>query len=193
MKKIAMVITRQLCAGLNISTEQYDACQYGIETLLHTIVSTAGLLSIGICFHMFPETLIIVLVFYINQTLGGGFHASSHLKCFTTMSLFLIFGLCSCMLPQILQLDICLSIVSAIILYRIPLVLHTNKQYLIEKNTFFVRRSRITIGLWVCIVMVCIATQSIFFRAFTIGLVLSAVSRIYAKHMSSLKKRRNSY
>lgn len=117
LEKIATIVAQRLYTGLNASKEQYDICRYGIEILLHTILSTLGLFATGLYLRMFPEALIIITVFYINQSLGGGFHASSHMKCFITMALFLTSGLCILYIfPQIPWLDFCLSIAAIITL-----------------------------------------------------------------------------
>ena len=186
LEKIATIVAQRLYTGLNASKEQYDTCRYGIEILLHTILSTLGLFAIGLYLRMFPEALIIITVFYINQSLGGGFHASSHMKCFITMALFLTSGLCILYIfPQIPWLDFCLSIAAIIALEQIPLVLHKNKQYLSAQSSHFVIRSRIAVGIFSCIVIICAVFKIVFIRALSIGLVLSAVSRIYAKYQPS--------
>ena len=68
----------------------YDVYLYGCETVLYTIVSTAGLIVTGILLQYTWETIILVGVFYLNQSLGGGFHANTHIRCFFTMLLGLI-------------------------------------------------------------------------------------------------------
>lgn len=182
LEKLSVAIAKRLCSNLSIADEQYEACCYGCETLLHTILSTLGLLIIGLCFHMVTETLIIVSVFYINQTLGGGFHATSHLKCFLTMTVFLLLSLLLCKLPQQQWIDAFLSIIALIILFLIPLVLHENKQYLSDRTLFFIKRSHIAVAAFACIVAILILSKSILIRPTATGLALSAVSRFYAKH-----------
>ena len=60
---------------------------YGLDIFLYTILSTAGLLLIGYVSHHFYESILLIILFYTNQTYGGGFHANSHTKCFLTMTL----------------------------------------------------------------------------------------------------------
>lgn len=53
---------------------------YGLDIFLYTILSTVGLLLIGYVSHHFYESVLLIILFYTNQTYGGGFHASSHTK-----------------------------------------------------------------------------------------------------------------
>ena len=185
LEKFSVAIAKRLCSNLSIADEQYEACCYGCETLLHTILSTLGLLIIGLCFHMVTETLIIITIFYTNQTFGGGFHATSHVKCFLTMVLFLTLGLFFCRLPQNLSIDISLLIPATAILFLNPLILHENKKYLAKRTAFFTKRSLILNSLWVSIVVLCIVMQTFLIRPIAVGLTLSAVSRLAARWQTS--------
>lgn len=51
-----------------------EICSYGIELALHTFLSTAGLLIIGMLMHHLLEAAVIISIYYANQTIGGGFH-----------------------------------------------------------------------------------------------------------------------
>lgn len=181
LEKFSVAIAKRLCSNLSIADEQYEACCYGCETLLHTILSTLGLIIIGLCSHMVTETLTIITIFYINQTFGGGFHATSHVKCFLTMVLFLMLGLFFCRLPQNLSIDISLLIPAIVILFLNPLILHKNKKYLAKRTAFFVKRSHLINSLWVSTVVLCIVLQTFLIRPIAVGLTLSAVSRLAAR------------
>lgn len=186
LEKFSVAFSRRLCANLGIADEQYEACRYGCEALLHTILSTLGLLIIGLCFHMFVESLIIVAIFYINQTFGGGFHATSHFKCFFTMAISLFLGLLLCKLPQQQWIDFSISCVALIVLARIPLILHENKRYLAARKKHFIRRSRMVIIVWFFAAVICFTIHSSAIRPLTVGLMFSAISRFVAKYQASL-------
>lgn len=185
LDKISVIAAKRLCGGLDISSDRYDACRYGIEALLHTVLSTFGLLMIGVCFHMLIETLIIVSIFYINQTLGGGFHATSHIKCFLTMALSLALSLLFCKL-QVSQWIFILPCVAALIsLFLNPLILHDNKKYLESRSVLFITRSRIVTAAWTCIVIFCAVKATTLIPPIAIGVIASAVSRITARIQAS--------
>lgn len=68
------------------NADQRITCIYGCELWLYTILSTLGLLILGVFLQSFWEAVIIIFIFYNCQSTGGGFHASSHMRCFLTMA-----------------------------------------------------------------------------------------------------------
>lgn len=186
LEKLSITITRLLCSNLVIADEQYEACRYGCEALLHTVLSTMGLLIIGLLSHRILETLLIVAVFYVNQTLGGGYHAISHFKCFLTMAISLLLGLLLCGLPLQEWIYFIFSCVALIVLARIPLILHENKKYLAARKKHFIKRSRTMIIVWFFAAIICLAIHSSAIRPLTVGLMFSAISRFMAKYQANL-------
>ena len=75
------------------NADQRITCIYGCELWLYTILSTLGLLTLGVFLQSFWEAVIIIFIFYTCQSTGGGFHASSHMRCFLTMAIGLLTGL----------------------------------------------------------------------------------------------------
>ena len=181
LDKISVIAAKRLCSGLDISSDHFDACRYGVEALLHTVLSTSGLLLIGVCFHRLFETLIIVSVFYINQTLGGGFHATSHIKCFLTMALSLSLSLLFCKLQASQWIFILPCVAALIMLFLNPLILHDNKKYLETRSAFFIKRSCIVTAAWTCIVIFCAVKATTLIPPIAIGVITSAISRITAR------------
>ena len=119
---------------INPSQDERDIYTYGFELAIYTLVSTFGLLTIGFLLGYPLETCFIITLYYVNQTLGGGFHASSHLSCFLSMcaGLVAILILLQFSLPNLLYAG--LGIGSLLVLYFNPLVLHKNKQFLLKTN-----------------------------------------------------------
>ncbi len=132
-----------------------EVCSYGIELALYTLLSTIGLLLIGFLTNLVAETIIIIAIYYANQTVGGGFHASSHSKCFGVM----LVGLMLChvlliMLP-VPFLPLVMVTISTYILLANPVCLHKNKIYLMPKFTKIKHRSRLVVLLSI-IISLCI-------------------------------------
>lgn len=59
---------------------------YGFDIAIYTFVSTLGLFFIGWIGGKPWETILLIALYYTNQSAGGGFHASSHLNCFLSMA-----------------------------------------------------------------------------------------------------------
>ena len=177
---ISTQLVRILCNGTYLSSEQYDALNYGMETLVYTFLSTLALVVIGFLFLQPLNACIIIAVFYLNQTIGGGFHANSHMRCFITMSIFLSLGLAISYLHLPDKSYTILSVLAFIILMICPLTLHKNKQYLGEQSARLILRSRFITTMQVMVyIAICIGLQSIH-MAFSIGVALTALSRLYA-------------
>ena len=70
-----------------------SALSYGVDMALYTLFSTIGLLLIAAVLNSFITGMILIAVFYLNQTIGGGYHANSYLKCFLCMSVILLSGI----------------------------------------------------------------------------------------------------
>ena len=182
MRKLAEIITNGFVVRGIIYEDDYDAYIYGFDSILYTLFSTFGLLAIG-CLAASPfETTIAISVFYINQTLGGGFHASTHLKCFIAMVVWLIVFLLIMVIVIPLFYIILIAFFSFQLLLKYPLVLHKNKQYLNVSRVTLVMRSRIAllIQMFIFIVLLCIGNIE-YSQCIAIALALCAFSRIIAR------------
>ncbi len=116
-----------------IKAEDRDVFIYGFDIIAYTVWSTAVLLLFGLVFHQFKASVFIILLFYIFQSCGGGYHAHSHLQCLSGMILGLIAGFCFiflCDIPVVLTVLMCIGFLMLIIF---PIVIHPNKKHL-EKN-----------------------------------------------------------
>ncbi len=93
VKRVMTFLERKV----NIDEEEKEKIEYGLGALLYTVLSTVLLLLLGACSGSFFSTVIIIVIFYINQTVGGGYHAKTHIRCFITMvigitiSLYIVF------------------------------------------------------------------------------------------------------
>lgn len=108
----------------------------------YTLVSTLGLLAIGAIFRCIIGSIIYIILFYINQTFGGGYHTTSHGKCFLAMAL----PLTLCILLSYIRFPqwflTLIVAISGATLFIYPLRLHKNKKYLAIYTNFLVFRYR---------------------------------------------------
>lgn len=178
IEKLAERLVQRLNDRGIINRNDLSAYRYGAATLIYAVVSTVGLIALGVFMHRVSETLSIISIFYINQTTGGGYHASSHMRCFATMMIGLISCLVLCGLSIPIGVAGGMLIVSYATLVCIPVVLHPNKQYLIERRTLLKKRSRRTTVIQVAIVAVLCGLSETLLYACTFGVMASAVSRI---------------
>lgn len=179
MQQMSKLIFRYLSRGTSMDEDAQAVCLYGIDIFLYTLISTMGLLLIGALAHRFFEAVIWITLYYLNQTFGGGYHATSHLKCFITMAVSLAACLLLLTVAIPLYLQILLLIVSSMLLFLFPLRLHENKRYLAKHSRFFVIRYRCILLLEFCIaIFLLLALPGQYAEMCMLGVATSAISRI---------------
>lgn len=159
-----------------------DVYIYGFDIAIYTFLSTLGLLLIGWLGGCPFETLLLIAVYYTGQSIGGGYHASSHINCFLSMAAGLIVFLFTFHLPYSLAAYMGITVLSALLLWCFPLVLHPNKKYLAKKAPQFVRRSRgiLLAEFSLFLLMVLLRFPPCMIQTVSLALALGAVSRCVA-------------
>lgn len=158
---------------------------YGIDLFLYTLISTAGLILIAALMGRAAQGLIIIALYYLNQTLGGGFHASTHLRCFLMMAAGLILSLLALSLDPPRAVIWSLVLLSGGALLLFPLKLHKNKAYLKPKSPRFIKRSRCVTALEALLfVLLQFFWPERLLYAYGLGMLAAAVSRSAAVALS---------
>lgn len=178
-------LTQKLLAVLSrhtkIEDSKRDVYIYAINLLLYTVVSTLGLIAISATLSKTTEGIIIILIYYVNQTLGGGFHASTHLRCFFTMAILLLAGLLALELHPSRTLLKAIVLIAGIVLFIFPLILHQNKSYLLPRSKGMRIRSRIVVAIECLIIFIPNVFEAYFIlNSYAIGMTISVVSRVSA-------------
>lgn len=159
-----------------ISSADRQIYAYGVDAALYTFISTAGLLLIGWLSGRPWETMMIIATFYTNQSLGGGFHATTHWRC--SMTVGLVCSLCVLRLSFPVALSLVLGCASLLLMLHHPLILHPNKAYLEKKRSSLVKRSQRALVIQSAILL-CLAAVGCekLCQTFAIALACSAISR----------------
>lgn len=173
-----------------VNPQQRNIYIYGFDLMLHTGINTFCVLIIGILSSHILEVLILLFFFCCSQSIGGGFHASTHLQCFIYVilgTLFYIF-LIDLSVPSMTVLW--LGIIAVALLWHYPLVLHPNKSYLSSKHVTLIRRSKKFVTQ--CTILLLLALHfncSTAILSISYSLFLSALSR----YIASLHKKNICY
>lgn len=178
MIRMAQWVTSFLERRGAIDADAREIYVYGAEILLYTFFSTVGLLVIGLFMRRLVETAILIGLFYVNQSTGGGFHAATHTRCFLTMAAGLYACLAALKWPIPLLAYALLACGALFMLWRLPLVLHANKRYLESKREGLIKRSRRVTGIQAaaCLLLLVSPLQA-YIGAMSLGLAASALSR----------------
>lgn len=160
------------------SAEEREVYIYGFDIAIYTFLSTLGLFFIGWMAGRPIETTLLIFLYYINQSFGGGFHASSHLMCFLTMVLGELLFLASFLLPYSPFTCSGISVISLLFMWTHPLVLHPNKSYLKKKAPQLIKHSRqiLLVEIALLIVFILLNVPAII-QTISLTLLLSAISR----------------
>ena len=175
-------ISKQIIGFLkrkNAIIQDEEVCLYGCDTIVYTLLSTGGLLLVSWLCNQLSEGCILIFTFYLNQSVGGGYHASTHGKCFLTMVAGLLVGLWLSSFKWSIAILVGIGTVTFVTLLSIPLVLHPHLCYLNKHRKQLTLRSRIfsIAGLAIdsfCLMFVSEKAAKII----TIALLLSGISRI---------------
>lgn len=176
---LARKITSLLVPANN--EQEAELCQYGCEIWLYTVFSTIGLVSIGALLGFTFESILIVTIFYLCQSNGGGYHASSHARCFLTMVIGLLMCLAYVHFIQLQWLHYIALGISLTIMLKYPVCLHPNKQYLSADINLLSKRSKtVSISIAIVIVIIGLLGQGRMAKAGCVAMIGSSISRIYA-------------
>lgn len=86
MERMIVKITNSLQKRQVVSADDSEVFAYGMDLLVFTGLTKLALLVFGVIANCFWETTLYTISFSILQTLGGGYHAKTHLRCFATTS-----------------------------------------------------------------------------------------------------------
>ncbi|MEE1136941.1 MAG: accessory gene regulator B family protein [Acutalibacteraceae bacterium] len=82
MRTISNKFISFLCENNIIERNKQELYAYALEILLSSILHFLTTIVIGIVFRMLAECLLMFAVFSVVRRFAGGFHASTHLKCY---------------------------------------------------------------------------------------------------------------
>lgn len=182
LTKISWILATAVLSDFhNPSTELRKVYAYGCELFLYTIISTLGLLMIGSATNRLYNTVIVIIIFYLCQSNGGGYHATTHTRCFLTMSVGLLFSLLLIHADLSRTFYVALLLLSTVALMAFPLHLHPNKHYMSKSIVKLTVRSRlITVCIVFCIIVIYACTSNQIIHSGSVALFVSALSRLYA-------------
>jgi len=165
---------------------EFNVLKYGISIATYTALSTLGLLLVGLLLGDLLSAIIIIAVFYFNQTAGGGVHAKTHAGCFWTMVGFLSLAICLCRLQLEDHIKLCIGSIAVVALFLMPVILHDKRAHLSERLPVFTRINR------VCVLCEAMALAILYGirclpSAYVYALALSALSRLVAWGLKSHK------
>lgn len=180
LERISSFIVDKLLNGQEMDNSDKEVCIYGVQTLIYSIASTVWLICLGFLFHEPICACIIIGIFSIIQTVGGGKHAKTRIACMSIMTVIICTGLFICRTDTPITVYMLSSSTAMVYLLYRPLILHPNKEFLgTEMNMLIIRSRLISSFLYIILIIIlCLLPQYV--PAYSIGLSFSALSRLTA-------------
>lgn len=193
LKLFADKLLTLLSKRTRIEPSKREIYLYGLDLFLYTLISTSGLIAISALVGRTIEGILIIALYYLNQTLGGGYHATTHFRCFLTMALGLTLALLSMSFQPTRAAINIIVVVAGCILLVFPLKLHKNKKYLSPQITLLRKRSRIAVCVQLVLFFLCgkFVTNALLY-SYSLGMVVSVISRMAAIVLAQKNTNENS-
>lgn len=92
LEALAKEITAQMVQYKVIQSQEQAVYGFGIRLFLTKVLYTVIFLLLGYCLNLFTECLLFISTYIFLRNYAGGYHASSHMKCFisSTWMVFLV-------------------------------------------------------------------------------------------------------
>ena len=172
---------RLIVRNIAVEKEDIPVYKYGLFMIFQSILTTTCILLLGVLWKKAIETIIMLFVFCTSQTMGGGYHAKTHLTCFLTM----LVGAVCCLMTYLLSIPVIflagIGSISLGVLLAVPIVIHKNKSYLFSYKKELTHKSQLaTYGLACGFLLCLLINHHSYIHAYTVALFCSAVSRLLA-------------
>jgi accessory gene regulator B len=162
-----------------IKEEDRAIYDYSFQLLLSDILNITALIILSIVIGKIFETILYMAAFIYLRSIGGGYHASTHFKCFLTMLFaYAAFLMALFMLPQRYHILITIFsfIFSIVVVFNLAPVSHANKPLNTKERHSLAKKSRLTVVLYAVLT---ISLQSLLKKTWpglSVGLSMFTVS-----------------
>jgi len=157
-----------------IDPKQHAVIRYGLDLLIFSLFSLAGLLLAGIGVGRGSETAIMLVTFIPLQSFGGGYHCQTHARCFLMMlSVLMVSLLIRDLIPAVMMWSI--GAVSAIPIFRLAPVQHPKAPFSegFRKRMRAIVRSCYMAAIGVSVYLYAVGGE---YRSVLMAVILSGVS-----------------
>lgn len=169
-----------------------DIYVYGMDVILSTAFSVAGVLAAGLLIGRAAETTLFLAFFMALRGVAGGFHASTHFRCFLIM--LVAFALSMTLVHFTaatfgLLLSPVLAAVSLAVVLALAPAPHVNRPVTADEIMKFRKLSRLVAVLeWIAVMLalgLCAGTPAVSLSA-ALGMFSSAAS-VVAAHLADAR------
>lgn len=167
---------------------------YSFEVMFFDFLSLLALVILALITNRFLETLIYLAAFLLLRCNTGGYHASTHLKCFLTLTFsYLAFIFLITFIPPVMHALVCTVSVlaAAAVIFLLAPIDHVNRRFTTAEYEIFKARCRILAAVLaiIFIVLACVlpVTHRVMALSGGLGMVSIALSLTAAKIIKNKK------
>lgn len=185
MKNISDNIADTLLQSGILQDDNVDACRYGLDIFVSSVLEIISILVISVFVGNFVETLLFFLAFVPLRIYAGGYHADTKLKCyFVSIGVYAAFTAAIYALPQSLYttVNILMSMFSVVIVFAAAPVVHRNKT-VNEVERMYYRKFSILICMvetLINLILTAVCPRNIYVVSLVFGQVAVTVSMVAA-------------
>ena len=170
LANIATFLTNKLVLNGNILSEDSEIYKYGFEMGIAQVINILSTLLIGLFLGMALESMVFLAAFMTLRTYAGGYHSSSHVKCYliSTITVIAILGGAKIIMNyQCLIAAVATGIIGTILVMSLAPIEDANKPQDEVEHKVFRKRALINLSIWT------IVTAILFFaRLYSISVTI---------------------
>ena len=177
MKTLINKITGQWSAVGIIDKTDEDIYEYGLDLLLYTILNLTVVLCSAALAGKMAESIALLVVILPLQSIGGGYHAKTHLRCFLIM--YIAWWIVILLLPLVTPIyALVIAISTMFIVFNLAPIANENVKMSANQMLKMRKIVRVVVSLVVLVSVICLF--SIYRR---IGLTMSTGLGAYSLSM----------
>jgi len=143
METIALKITNHIMDTCDVLEEDREIYLYGVDLLLFSVLNIFVLVTAGAFIGRTAETVILLSIFGFLQSVGGGFHAETHLRCFLCMLIGWAFIMwCFPLLLLYSSVSLVIAIIGLSLVFLLAPVEHPNAPASPKKQKMMLKLTR---------------------------------------------------
>jgi accessory gene regulator B len=182
-----------ICKYKDANEEDQKIYSYGLDLIFMSIVNAGILLVLGVITQCLFETALYLVGFSLLQSFGGGYHAMTHLRCFTLM--LINWFIAMLIIPFAIENPLLLYgsiLFGAIIIFILSPIKHVNFPLSKDKEKKMIKIVRIIAILYCITALVCrtfLLLESIT-AIISVVFLISGISMLSAYTQQILKRKK---
>jgi accessory gene regulator B len=157
MNVLAKGITDILCENGTVNQQDAEACIYGIEVFLISIIEVLSILIFSAFIGNFTQTLLMFFAFIPLRVYAGGYHADTRVRCyFVSVGVYILFTIIMIKFIDYITPLVCFinCIFTLASVMKFAPVIHHNKSVVDREAKHYKKMSIIICDVEICLIFI---------------------------------------